>query len=216
MVDVHPPATRRDHWMYEQGRLAERDPRSHTTPPAEPVKDLPFGVGGGLVAIKTLLSRDPCVHANTAIEMVDAILKGHPAAQPPLQDIPDLIAGAFGVSRGTAYDLMRDALKEASPAAQPATEESSAVQPVAQPVWLPVTKELLAYQPPWIYKPMWIAMKHGERLIQGYYEWQQGRYPDRFLTDIGNVWAFDATHVMPIVQPEPPAIEAAHGIKGGA
>jgi hypothetical protein len=40
---------------------------------------LPFGVGGGLVAIKTLLSRDPCVHANTAIEMIDAILKEHPA-----------------------------------------------------------------------------------------------------------------------------------------
>jgi hypothetical protein len=45
------------------------------------VQDLPFGVGGGLVAIKTLLSRDPCVHANTAIEMIDAILKEHPAAQ---------------------------------------------------------------------------------------------------------------------------------------
>ena len=49
---------------------------------AAPVQDLPFGVGGGLVAIKTLLSRDPCVHANTAIEMIDAILKEHPAAQP--------------------------------------------------------------------------------------------------------------------------------------
>jgi hypothetical protein len=53
-----------------------------TTPPAQPaVQGLPFGVGGGLVAIKTLLSRDPCVHANTAIEMIDAILKEHPAAQ---------------------------------------------------------------------------------------------------------------------------------------
>jgi hypothetical protein len=37
MVDIHPPATQRDRWMYEQGRLAERDPRSHTTPlPAQP------------------------------------------------------------------------------------------------------------------------------------------------------------------------------------
>ena len=52
-----------------------------------PVQSLPFGVGGGLVAIKTLLSRDPCVHANTAIEMIDAILKEHPAAQPaPVQE----------------------------------------------------------------------------------------------------------------------------------
>jgi hypothetical protein len=55
-----------------------------TTPAAQPapMQDLPFGVGGGLVAIKTLLSRDPCVHANTAIEMIDAILKEHRAAQP--------------------------------------------------------------------------------------------------------------------------------------
>lgn len=47
----------------------------------EPVKpaQLPFGVGGGLVAIKTLLSRDPCVHANTAIQMIDAILAEQPA-----------------------------------------------------------------------------------------------------------------------------------------
>jgi hypothetical protein len=60
----------------------------YTTPPAAqpaPVQDLPFGVGGGLVAIKTLLSRDPCVHANTAIEMIDAILSAH--AQPaPVQE----------------------------------------------------------------------------------------------------------------------------------
>jgi hypothetical protein len=61
----------------------------YTTPPAAqpaPVQDLPFGVGGGLVAIKTLLSRDPCVHANTAIEMIDAILKEHPTAQPAVQE----------------------------------------------------------------------------------------------------------------------------------
>jgi hypothetical protein len=52
-------------------------------------KALPFGVGGGLVAIKTLLSRDPCVHANTAIEMIDAILKEHPAAQRPWVGLTD-------------------------------------------------------------------------------------------------------------------------------
>jgi hypothetical protein len=45
---------------------------------------LPFGVGGGLVAIKTLLSRDPCVHANTAIQMIDAILAEQPAQQEPV------------------------------------------------------------------------------------------------------------------------------------
>jgi hypothetical protein len=53
-------------------------------------KALPFGVGDGLVAIKTLLSRDPCAHASTAIEMIDAILKDHPAAQPaPVQPVQE-------------------------------------------------------------------------------------------------------------------------------
>ena len=36
------------------------------------------------------------------------------AEQPAQQDIPDLIAGALGVSRGTAYDMMREALAEQS------------------------------------------------------------------------------------------------------
>jgi hypothetical protein len=40
MVDIHPPATQRDRWMYDQGRLAERDPRSHPTPPAQPAVPL--------------------------------------------------------------------------------------------------------------------------------------------------------------------------------
>lgn len=31
MVDMTPPATARDRWMYEQGRLAERDPRSRSS-----------------------------------------------------------------------------------------------------------------------------------------------------------------------------------------
>ncbi len=46
--------------------------------------------------------------------------------QPAKQDIPDLIAGTLGVSRGTAYDLMREALaQERSSDEQPA--------PVAKP-----------------------------------------------------------------------------------
>lgn len=40
---------------------------------------LPFGVGGGLVAIKTLLSRDPCAHATLAIQMIDALLETQPS-----------------------------------------------------------------------------------------------------------------------------------------
>jgi len=45
----------------------------------------------------------------------DKKLKENPqwAEKPAQQDIPDLIAGALGVSRGTAYDMMREALAEA-------------------------------------------------------------------------------------------------------
>lgn len=45
MVDMVPPATARDRWMYEQGRLAERDPRTHAAPqqaeavPSDVVRD---------------------------------------------------------------------------------------------------------------------------------------------------------------------------------
>ena len=60
----------------------------------QPVQPLPFGVGGGLVAIKTLLSRDPCVHANTAIEMIDAILAEQPAA---VQEPVAILNHAHGV-----------------------------------------------------------------------------------------------------------------------
>ena len=43
-----------------------------------------------------------------------------PTQSAPVQDdLADFIAGAFGVSRGTAYDMMREALKEAAPVQEP-------------------------------------------------------------------------------------------------
>ena len=78
--------------------------------------------------------------------------------------------------------------------------------------WVPVTEKLLNEQHPWLYQPMWIVMK-GAVVVQGYYEWRQGRNPDRFITDLGDEWAFNADFVMPITKPTPPASEAAHGIK---
>ena len=79
--------------------------------------------------------------------------------------------------------------------------------------WFPVTQALLYEQHDWLYKPMWIAMPNG-RVCTGYYEWRQGRCPDRFITDdLGDMDAFSASHIMPMVKPTAPAIEAAHGIK---
>lgn len=41
------------------------------------------------------------------------VFRGHPAARKKTAaDIPDIIAGALMVSRGTAYDMMREALAE--------------------------------------------------------------------------------------------------------
>jgi len=52
-----------------------------TTPPAaQPA--LPPMHTSGLVAIKTLLSRDPCAHAKVAIEMIDAMLAAEPQPVP--------------------------------------------------------------------------------------------------------------------------------------
>ena len=128
----------------------------YTTPPAQPapVQDLPFGVGGGLVAIKTLLSRDPCVHANTAIGMIDAI-KQSLAAQPavpegwklvPVDAVPEIMGAAIAVHDKWGwrnFPAMWDAMLSAAtaPPAQPA--------PVQEPVALrpeDVTVEVLMVQ----------------------------------------------------------------------
>ena len=70
-----------------------------------------------------LFSDEAAVIANPAITALREAL----AEQPAKQDIPDLIAGTLGVSRGTAYDLMREALaQERSSDEQPA--------PVQEPV----------------------------------------------------------------------------------
>ena len=39
MVDMMPPATARDRWMYQQGRLAERDPRTRAIDPTSAPRD---------------------------------------------------------------------------------------------------------------------------------------------------------------------------------
>jgi hypothetical protein len=79
-----------------------------------------------------------------------------------------------------------------------------ATPPAAQRQWTPMSKELLTSQVHWLYKQMWIALKDGS-VMTGVYDWRQGRYPDRLLLDgAGDVWAFEAEYVMPVVQPEHP------------
>jgi hypothetical protein len=73
-----------------------------------------------------------------------------------------------------------------------------------RPRWEPVTQKLLNAQHSWLYKDMWIAMKDGG-LMTGHYKWMQGRCPDRFIIGSNtNIWAFEATHVMPMNKPKHP------------
>lgn len=82
-------------------------------------------------------------------------------------------------------------------------------KPAPAAAWVPVTQALLNEQHDWLYRPMWIARKDGT-VLTGHYEWRQGRNPDRFYTEAGgDEWAFDATHVMPIVPPTAPKGPAA-------
>lgn len=86
-----------------------------------------------LAAIDALFSASDAVEQEAAenllLDVRDEINKHKRAEQQPVatlygslpvydkpaqQDLPDLIAGALGVSRGTAYDMMRDALAEQS------------------------------------------------------------------------------------------------------
>ena len=84
----------------------------------QPAQPLPFGVGGGLVAIKTLLSRDPCVHANTAIQMIDSILAEQPA-HAPVEWMEMVVANLVreGVNKHKARELAQHFYT--SPPAQP-------------------------------------------------------------------------------------------------
>jgi hypothetical protein len=122
--------------------------------PAAPVQSLPFCVGGGLVAIKTLLSRDPCVHANTAIEMIDAILKEHPAAQPAPNMAYSIDADSCGI-RKRAADAIIGALALGAQDSSPPpeghwlqqfwdmgrAEASKSTPPAAQRQWVGLTDE---------------------------------------------------------------------------
>ena len=121
----------------------------------------------------------------------------------------------YGVEQDLRVFARVDAMRAKGLLKLTATLEQPAQRKPLTDEWVPVTQSLLNEQHPWLYQPMWIAMKGGV-VVQGYYAWRQGRNPDRFITDLGDEWAFNADCVMPMVKPTPPTIEAAHGIKGDA
>jgi hypothetical protein len=135
-------------------------------------------------------------------------------AQPaPVQPAKIGTIGHIDNGKATLTASILSALQATPPAApvQPIAhivgeiDHAGKVWKPAQRQWVPVTKELLSAQHPWLYESMWIAMKDGS-VMTGHYAWMQGRYPDRFLVgDCASFWAFEATHVMPMNQPKHPA-----------
>ena len=113
---------------------------------------LPPMHASGLVAIKTLLSRDPCIHAKVAIEMIDAMLaadpqpvpvktyhdgKPWPVAPKPWVGLTDEDKQYFEITGGKSdvllAELVEARLRKKNAAAHPATEESSAAQRTPAP-----------------------------------------------------------------------------------
>jgi hypothetical protein len=127
LVDVFCEKEKADEWVLQFRKgWAWVEPLYTTQPAAQPAPvSLPFGVGGGLVAIKTLLSRDPCVHANTAIEMIDAILKEHPAA--PVQELVRPTKDVEISNMGRPFTVKA---YTTPPAAQPAVPEGWKLVPI--------------------------------------------------------------------------------------
>ncbi len=71
------------------------------------------------LAPEALENHAPLTGKNAITALREALVE-----QPAKQDIPDLIAGTLGVSRGTAYDLMREALAEQpAPVQEPLTPD---------------------------------------------------------------------------------------------
>ena len=165
-------------------------------------KDKPDAIcdGNGQVALAM------CKKCGKAeIELDEPCVKPQPEQEPvAVVDVHEFYDNCANFSLLQKLPKGKHTLYTTPPQRKPLTDE-----------WVPVTQKLLNEQHPWLYQPMWIAMKGGV-VVQGYYEWRQGRNPDRFITDLGDEWAFNADFVMPITKPAPPAIEAAHCIKGEA
>jgi hypothetical protein len=118
----------------------------------------------------------------------------------------DLHAHAAAVTAAKDVEIvkLKGEMEDQGPYINKFRAEIERLRADAAPAWVAVTQELLNSQEPWLYSPMWIALKDG-LVVTGYYEWQQGRCPDRLITNQrGNIAAFNATHVMPVLVPSTP------------
>jgi len=107
MVNMSPPATQRDRWMYEQGRLAERDPRTHA--------DIAWGLAE---KVRRDLDRQSCpgVYMNLAMESIVKHYTTPPAQPAPAPEGRDwsLLEATQESLREHMVEIKR--LKEAQPA----------------------------------------------------------------------------------------------------
>lgn len=116
MLDMTPPATARDRYMFEQGRQAERDPRTHAIEAAQPEME-------AIAAVKTL-------------NRLGYTWRGGELWAPPLGPIPD---------RFTARSDLPDALNAMGDAIEHALGQCALtdVLPVITGTFVGLTVELL-------------------------------------------------------------------------
>ena len=96
-------------------------------------------------------------------------------------------------------------------AARGAAQAADSVQEDA--AWMPLTPELLtAIESGDLGNRFWIAAHNSNEPQIGVYEWQQGRNPHGFNSDLSRYGASEITHVLPY---KPPALPAAPARKQG-
>ena len=108
-------------------------------------------------------------------------------------------------SREAEIVLLKRSLLDAEAAPQPPTAQADSV--LEDAAWMPLTPELLtAIESGDLGNRFWIAAHNSNEPQIGVYEWQQGRNPHGFNSDLSRYGASEITHVLPY---KPPALPAA-------
>ena len=151
----------------------------------------------------------PAAIAGPSLYQVMAVAKAIHATTPDADDWDSLRQCEVDALRGRAEKVL--AALAAQPTAQPAhqpyptAQAADSVQEDA--AWMPLTPELLtAIESGDIGNRFWIAVHNNNEPQIGVYEWQQGRNPHGFNSDLSRYGASEITHVLPY---KPPALPAA-------
>jgi hypothetical protein len=159
-------------------------------------------------------------YGDEAVEEYEALVQAIADAEQPAQhDIHDLIAGALGVSRGTAYDLMREALTEQ---VQQVAEPYGQVTVVRRPGCVDQHWFYRWPEPPYldnaaechtVYTAPPPRQPLTDEMVVAAARMLSDRQAAACNVDCGDMWKM---HGNDFIEDARAALEAAHGIKGEA